>query len=118
MGYWISFGLLFPVILFGAVSLKIWAKKNYKSEITPEMNRAANERTVRYILFYWLCNLFYMACFIDNLVCKYVFGGLIMLIIFMNLVKTFTYSKDRSKFENWGLLQDFLVGVGLSIYLI
>ena len=118
IGYWISFGVLFPIILFGIGALKVWTKNNSKMEITPEMDKAANERMVRYILFYWLCNLFYMACFIKNDVCKYIFGGLILLIVFMNLVSVFTYPKERSKFEKWGMLQDFLVGVGLSVYLI
>lgn len=118
IGYWISFGLLFPIILFGIAALKVWTKNNSRIEITPEMDKAANKRMIRYIFFYWLCNLFYMACFIKNDVCKYIFGGLILLIVFMNLVSTFTYPKERSQFEKWGMLQDFLVGVGLSVYLI
>lgn len=118
IGYWISFGLLFPVIFFGAFGFKNWSKKFVKEEITPEMEKAANERVVIIILFYWLCDLFYMACFIDNLVCKFVFGGLIVLTVFMNLARAFTYPKERSGFERYALLQDFLVGIGLSIYLI
>lgn len=118
IGYWISFGLLFPLILFGFFGFKILAEKNNKVEITPEMDAAINRRIVGYIVFYWLCNLFYMSCFINNLICKYIFGGLIMLDIFMNLARTFTYPKAKTGFLRWGLLQDFIVGVGLSIYLI
>ena len=36
----------------------------------------------------------------------------------MNLARTFTYPKAKTGFLRWGLLQDFIVGVGLSIYLI
>ena len=118
MGYWISFALLFPIIVLGVASLKVWVKNNYKGVITPEMDKAANQRMVRYVLFYWLCNLFYMACFIHSTVCKFVFGILIVLIVFMNLVGGFTFPKERNTWEKWGLLQDFLVGVGLSVYLI
>ncbi len=118
IGYWISFGLLFPLILFGCFGFKILAEKNNKVEITPEMDAAINRRIFGYIVFYWLCNLFYMSCFINNLICKYIFGGFIMLDIFMNLARTFSYPKDKTSFMRWGLLQDFIVGVGLSIYLI
>ncbi|MBP5444544.1 MAG: hypothetical protein J6Y28_00090 [Acholeplasmatales bacterium] len=118
IGYWISFALLFPYIFFSVICFNKWSKRFVKEEITPEMEKEANKRTTRYILFYWLCNLFYMACFIDNLVCKYIFGGLIMLIIFMNLAKTFSIPKERNGFERWSMLQDFCVGIGLTIYLI
>ena len=118
IGYWISFGLLFPFFLIAVPYVKIKAFKNAKIEITPEIDKQANVRVVLYILFYWLCNLFYMACFIDNLVCKYIFGGLIMLIIFMNLAKAVSYPKNRNGFERWSMLQDFCIGIGLTIYLI
>ena len=118
IGYWISFGLIIPLVVIGMANLKVMLKKVSKIEVTPEMEKAANERMVIYILFYWLCDLFYMACFINNIVCKYIFGGLIMLIIFMNLAKGITFPKNRSGFERWGMLHDFIVGIGLTIYLI
>ena len=118
VGYWISFGLLFPIIFFGAFGFKNWSKRFINDEITPEMEKAANTRTVVIILFYWLCNLFYMACFINNLICKFVFGILIVLWVFMNLAMVFTNPKERNGFERFGILQDFVVGIGLSIYLI
>lgn len=117
-GYWISFGLLFPFILVSAISFKIWSKRFIKIEITPEMDKAANNKLIRYILFYWLWDLFYMACFMNNIVCKYIFGGLIMLIIFMNLATSFSYPKAKTCLEKVGMLQDFLIGIGLTVYLI
>ena len=54
----------------------------------------------------------------DNLVCQYIFGSLILFVVFMNLAGAFTYPKERTGLEKWGLLQDFLLGIGLSIYLI
>lgn len=118
IGYWISFGLLFPFFLIAVPYVKIKAFKASKIEITPEMDKQANVRVVMYILFYWICNLFYMACFINNLVCKYIFGGLIMLIIFMNLARAVSYPKNRNSIERWTMLQDFCIGIGLTIYLI
>lgn len=118
IGHWIAFGALFPLIAVGIIGFKNWSKRFIKTEITPEMEKAANIKVIKYILFYWLCNLFYMSCFIDNLVCQYVFGVLIMIVIFTNLAEAFTYPKERTSLEKWGLLQDFLLGIGLSIYLI
>ena len=54
----------------------------------------------------------------DNLVCQYIFGSLILFVVFMNLAGAFTYPKERTGLEKWGLLQDFLLGISLSIYLI
>ena len=59
-----------------------------------------------------------MACFINNLVCKYIFGGMIMLVIFMGLARSASYPKEKTSVEKWGMLQDLLVGIGLSVYLI
>ncbi|MBR4490575.1 hypothetical protein IKP13_08085 [bacterium] len=118
IGYWVSFGVLFPVILLGCFGLMTYAKKHFIKEITPDIKREVNKKMVALTFFYWLCNLFYMSCFIKNDMCKYVFGGLVMLVIFMNLASTFSFPKEKSTFEKLGLAQDFLVGVGLSIYLI
>lgn len=118
IGYWISFVAIALIALFGVPFLKIWIGKKTKILITSEMEQQANIRVVVYILFYWLCDLFYMSCFLDNLICKYIFGGLIMIIIFMNLSKSMSFPKERTGFERWGMMQDFILGIALSIYLI
>lgn len=117
-GYWISFAVIALIVLFGVPMLKNWTLQKTKIQITQEMEGHANVRVVLYILFYWLCDLFYMSCFIDSLICKYIFGGLILIIIFMNLSKGVSYPKERNNFERFGMIQDFILGTGLSIYLI
>ena len=117
-GYWISFAVVALIVLFGVPMLKNWTLQKTKIQITQEMERQANVRVVLYILFYWLCDLFYMSCFIDSLICKYIFGGLILIIIFMNLSKGVSYPKEKNNFERFGMIQDFILGTGLSIYLI
>ena len=59
-----------------------------------------------------------MACFNDWFVCKFVFGCFIIVFVFLNLSNAFVVSKKRSNIEKVGLLQDFLVGVGFTIYLL
>lgn len=117
-GYWISFILIAIIALFGIPYLKIVISKKKKIKTTPEQDKQANIRVVSYILFCWLCDLFYMACFIDSLICKYIFGGILLVVIFMNLAKSVSLPKDRSAFERYEMVQDFVVGVVLTVYLI
>lgn len=110
---WLIFGVIFLLIPIGIANFKIFAEKKIKP--TEEQKKNANLTFGLLILFYWLCDLFYMAIILDNLALKFIFGGLIMTIIFMNLSKAFIGGKPQLK---WGLVQDFIVGVGMSVYLI
>ena len=56
-----------------------------------------------------------MTFIINNIVWKFILGGLIMVIIFYNLSKAFINRNSPLKF---GLVQDFIVGIALTIYLI
>ena len=116
IGYWISFALIFIAIPFGVVGLKRWALKD--KILTPEQEKIGNTRLGLLIFFYWVCDLLYMSCFINNMVCQYIFGGLIMLVILMNVYNAVSQPKEKTGFERWGILQDFIIGVGISIYLI
>ena len=115
---WLIFAVLLLLIVLGVILLKVISKP--VGQVTKEQKRHANFVVVKLILFYLLCDLFYMSFIIDNLVCKFIFGGLIMVIIFFNLSNVFATNtvSARSFFSRIGMLQDFLVGVALSIYLI
>ena len=115
IGYWISFALLFPFILFAVPYSKIQSVKMFKIKLTPEMDKVANVRVVIMILYLWLWNLFYMSMFTKNMVCKYIFGGLIMIIIFMDLANAMSYPRQRNWLEKWLMVQDFIVGIVLTI---
>lgn len=118
IGYWISFALLFPFILFAVPYSKIQSVKMFKIKLTPEMDKVANMRVVIMILYLWLWNFFYMAIFTNNMICKYIFGGLIMIIIFMDLGNAMSYPRQRNWLERWLMAQDFIVGTVLTVYLI
>ncbi len=115
---WLIFAVLFVLIPFGVVKAKELTKP--VGQVTKDQERYANLIAFKLIWFYWLCDLFYMSFIIDNLACKFIFGGLIMVIIFFNLSNIFAKNKvsASSFFSRIGMLQDFLVGVALSIYLI
>ena len=116
IGYWISFALIAILIPIGLASLKVWGEKHFNYTDEQKMNASIN--LFKYWMFYWLCDLFYMACFMDNIVCKFVFGCLIMVIVLMNVCFSFVSSNCKTAFQKIGLLQDFLVGIGLTVYLI
>lgn len=114
---WLIFALLAVFIPVWILFMASKAAKPYSND--KQKMKIISLNTIKYILFYWLCDLFFMSCIIDNLACKYIFGGSIMLIVFYNLSNAFANSKvKRNGLIKWGMLQDFIVGVGLSIYLI
>lgn len=117
--YWISFGLLALAFLAGPILLRNLALKNPQVEITKDIKKRANFTMIKLIIFYEVCDLFYMSCFINSLAWKYIFGCIILVVIFVNLATAFSFPKDkRTGLDKYGMVQDFLVGIGLTIYLI
>lgn len=116
IGYWISFALILLFIPIGLAGIVVWLERKHSFSDAQKKNARAN--MMKYWLFYWLCDFFYMAWFIDNLVCKYVFGLIILCIIFTNLSISFSSPKNKTGVERAGMVQDFIVGIGLTIYLI
>lgn len=116
IGYWVSFALIAVLILIGLAGVEAWGEKRFS--YTNEQKKNASINLLKYWMFYWLCDLFYMACFLNNIVCKFVFGCLIMVIVLMNVCFSFVSSNCKTAFQKIGLLQDFLVGIGLTVYLI
>ena len=110
---WLIFGLIILAVPYGLYEIKKFATKRIKP--TEEQNKIANQRFAILCLFYWLCDCFYMTFIINNLVWKFILGGLIMVIIFYNLSKAFINGNSLLKFV---IVQDFIVGIALTIYLI
>ena len=111
------FVLLLIITPFCVGYFSVCVKK--KNDLTKEQEKAMNLNMFKYLLFYWLIELFFMSVLIiDNLTCKYIFGGLILLIVLYNLTMSFLSSAKKDALQRVGLLQDFVVGMGLTIYLI
>lgn len=111
--YWFAFAIIAVSIPIGCITVKAWAES--KNTYSTEQVKAANVRLGKYIMFYWLIDLFYMACFNQWHVLQFVFGGLAMLIVFYSLTVTFL---SEIKTNKWLLLTDFILGIGLTVYLI
>ena len=110
------FALAIIILPLGIVYFSEYVKK--KDNLTKEQEKTMRLNVAKYCLFYWLCDLFYMSFLIDNIPCKYVFGSLILLMTFYNLTMSFVSSTTKDTLQRIGILQDFIVGVALTIYLI
>lgn len=112
--------LFLPVFVFG---MRNFLKK--ENEYTEEQLKTSLKICRKYVGFYWLMDLFYMAIFnywtadVQSqtlwLVLQFVFGGLAMVYIFYNLARAFLSNAQK---HWWGLLQDFLWGIAITVYLI
>ncbi len=117
VGYWVSFGLIAFSDLLAFPFLKIIAHNFGTKVITPEMNRKANIKVVFYIIYAWLLDLFYMSMFINNIVCKFIFGGLIMINTFISLANEAAFPREKHVVDKWIMVFDFIIGVAISVYL-
>ena len=87
-------------------------KQEDRSE-TEKKNGALN--TCKYILLYWLYDLFYMAIFNEWPTLIYLFGIVAIVIIFYNLAVVFLKGVKNLQYF---LPFDLLFGIGLTVYLI
>ena len=111
------FVLLLIITPFCVGYFSVCVKK--KNNLTKEQEKAMNLNMFKYLLFYWLIELFFMSVLIiDNLTCKYIFGGLILLIVLYNLTISFVSNTTKETWQRIGILQDFIAGMALTIYLI
>jgi len=110
---WLIFTLIIIAIPYGLYNIKKLAIKRVKP--TKEQESKGNQRFFVLCLFYWLCDFFYMTFIINNLTWRFILGGLIMVIVFYNLSKAFI---SGNKVFSFGLIQDFIVGISLTVYLI
>lgn len=110
---WLIFGLIFVLIPIGLIGIKDLAVKN--NNYTKKQIEIAQQKMVVYSFFYWMCDFFYMTFLLDNLTWRLILGSLIMVIIFYNLSKAFVNGNTVLKF---GLVQDFIIGLILTVYLI
>ena len=116
----VIFAVYFPVFMFG-IRKYLEKEKSY----TPEQIKKSKKNCLKYVLFYWLIDLFYMSIFNywqtsgDSqkiwFVLQFIFGGLAMVYIFYNLTRVFLANGEK---HWWGLLQDFIFGIAITIYLI
>lgn len=116
VGHWIVFGLILAAIVPGWISLYRLATKNHKP--TKKEKVAFGQNMIVGTFFIILADCFYMTCFNRWDIASYVLGILLTLIVFYNLWNVFVSARPRSGLEKWSSLLDFVVGIGVSVYLI
>lgn len=100
-GYWIGFIVYLLLIIGGIYALKL-----------------SKLLGIRYLIFSLFIDAFYISIPYQNITCQFIFGGLTLLTIFVNLSVNFVQSDKNKLIKRFELVFDFVLGVGLSIYLI
>lgn len=113
---WLIFIIIIIVTPFAVAYVGVCVKR--KNKLTKEQEKSIEVNVIKFVLFYWLADLFYMSFIIDSISCKYIFGGFILLIVFYNLTMSFLSNTKKDALQRVGLLQDFIAGMALTIYLI
>ena len=111
--FWMIFIIVFITIPLMGNSIRKYLTDIKNLTETQQNNFKIN--LLKVTLLWWMIDLFYMGIFNNWLTIQFVFGGLAMVIIFVNHSSAFLSSTMKFK---WLLIQDFIIGIGLTIYLI
>lgn len=102
----------FSVIVCRLMAIKALGKKGYNKKYFVIS-------LIKNTCFYWLLGAFHLCAIFSVLLWTFIFGGIAMVIIFYNLANAFVRQNERGNTLNKiGLLQDFIVGIILTVYLI
>ncbi|RJP57548.1 MAG: hypothetical protein C4543_09625 [Ignavibacteriales bacterium] len=111
--YWAIFILVGIGIPNTAINLMVFSNKTMKP--TNEQLKIGYSNLSKIIIYWWIIDLLFISSVKEWVSSIFIFGGLAMLMVFYNLTFSFLSDKKRNKVF---LLQDFIVGIGITIYLI
>ena len=114
--HWFVFGLVAVVIPFAFIHFQLWSQK--KLAFTEAQKKNANVVTVKYILYFWFLDCLYMVIFNQWILWIYILGIITLVKIFYGLAVTFLGKKQKNAILDISIVFDFLLGVGLTVYLI
>ena len=110
---WVIFAMIAIYVPFFLVALLAFG---WRTKLPDEELKAySSRRAVKFILLYWLYDLLYMAIFNDWTLWIFIFGTLAVIAILVKSVQAFL---AENKVLQFMLPVDFLLGIGLSVYLI
>lgn len=114
--YWIIFtwGIIISPIL--VINLKFYLNKN--TSLKFEKIKNEDVKLLFLMLWYWYIDIVYMVIFNNWTIWIYVLGTITIIKIFYGLIMTFLNNKIKNYFYNPTLIINFLIGIGLTIYLI
>ena len=107
----VSIAICTPIFIINLVAL------NLKDKLpkTEEEKRILTVNICKMLFLCWFLDSFYLSVVHNSLFCTFLFGILSMLIIFFNVTHAFLNGDKSLLFL---IVLEFLVGVGLSVYLI
>ncbi len=114
--HWFVFGLAAVVIPFAFIHFQLWSQK--KLSFADDQKKNANVVTVKYILYFWFLDCLYMVIFNQWILWIYILGIITLVKIFYGLAVTFLGKKQKNAILDISIVFDFLLGVGLTVYLI
>lgn len=114
--HWFVFGLVAVVIPFAFIHFQLWSQK--KLSFADDQKKSANVVTVKYILYFWFLDCLYMVIFNQWKLWIYILGIITLIKIFYGLAVTFLGKKQKNVILDLSIVFDFLLGVGLTVYLI
>ena len=114
--HWFVFGLVAVVIPFAFIHFQLWSQK--KLSFADDQKKNANVVTVKYILYFWFLDCLYMVIFNQWILWIYILGIITLVKIFYGLAVTFLGKKQKNAILDISIVFDFLLGVGLTVYLI
>ncbi|MDE7433172.1 MAG: hypothetical protein K2N34_14835 [Lachnospiraceae bacterium] len=114
--HWFVFGLIAVIIPFAFIYFQLWPQKKFT--LTDVRKKDASVITVRYILYFWLLDCLYMTIFNQWKILVYILGLIILIKIFYSLSVTFLGKKQKNTILDISIVLDFLLGLGLTVYLI
>ncbi len=112
--WWIAIA----IILFVAIPFLINGMFDYAKRIKQEKQGYLVNFTkakIKYVLFYWLADAFYISICMSWDIGKFVFGGIALLILLYSVASSFLSQKIKYK---WMLIHDFVITIALTVYLI
>lgn len=114
--HWFVFGLIAIIIPYAFIYFQFWSQKKLAFNETQQKN--ANVVTVKFILYFWYLDCLYMTIFNQWKLWIYILGLITIIKIFYSLTVAFLGKKQKNKILDISLVVDFLLGVGLTVYLI
>lgn len=114
--YWVIFTWLaiFPLLLLIWFIISNTSNKKFNSK----QIKAGNARALLLIFWYWFLDIVYMVIFNKRTIWIYILIPISLIKIFYDLTFVFLNKKTKSSFFNVIMIINFLIGLGLTVYLI
>ncbi|MCH5151551.1 MAG: hypothetical protein J1F65_02695 [Clostridiales bacterium] len=114
--HWFVFGLIVVLIPFAFIHVRLIIQE--KVPMTLQQQKNANVSTMKNILYFVLLDCFYMVSFNRWLAWTYILGIIVLARVLYVLAMVFLHEREKNIVFDVGLIAEFLIGLGITVYLI